>query len=110
EAGINLIGRSLHYIEGLIDSDYPAGFISDLIGLGKIKQSFEQINPYRIDIGGAPYYLILSTAPGYYLLEFENVIAEVDSNIQKLLGYSISNMLAAKSLSSLLDNATLQVK
>lgn len=109
-AGADLIGRSLHYIELFIGNDHPAGFITNLINLGKTNKSFEQINPLKMDISGKAYYLIISSAPDHYLLEFEPVISDLESDIQKLMGHSISIMLADKNLQSLLDNTVLQVK
>src|SRR5690606_19054561 len=85
-------------------------FITIFIAFGKTGGSFDQINPYLVTINGQAYSLIISFAPEHYLLEFEPVIPDADSNIQRLIGYSISNMLAAKDLRSLLDNAALQVK
>src|SRR5690606_25994486 len=105
-----LIGRSLHQFEALMGGEQPSGFITNFIALGKTSGSFDQINPYQVTINGQAYYLIISFAPEHYLLEFEPVIPDADSNIQRLIGYSISNMLAAKDLRSLLDNAALQVK
>jgi len=110
EAVINLIGRSLQDFELLLGAGQPSGFIANLINAGKTNEGFDQINPYNLNIGGNAFYLIISTAPGHYLLEFEPVIADVDTNIQRVIGNSISKMLAAKNLGSLLNNAALQVK
>src|SRR5690606_17841270 len=78
EAGLNLLGRSLQYLEQLIGNNHPLGFITDLINLGKANKSFEQVNPYKVVINNRAYYLIISTSPGYYLLEFEPLIPQVD--------------------------------
>ncbi|MBC7615755.1 MAG: GAF domain-containing protein [Pedobacter sp.] len=110
ETGVNIIGLTLQYIELLIGGDYPLGFITNLISLGKINKSFEQSNPLKIDISGKDYYLIVSTAADYYLLDFEPTISDLTSDVQKMMGHSISKMLADKNLQSLLDNTALQVK
>src|SRR5690606_16708940 len=110
ELGINILGQPLQFLEQLIGDNYPPVFIADLLSLGKDNQSFEQVNPYKLVVADNAYYLILSTAPGYYLLEFEPAVPHVDSNIQRLMGHSISKMLASTNLSSLLHNTALQVK
>src|SRR5690606_3708421 len=92
EDGTKLLGRSLQHIELLIGNNYSSGFIADLISSGTTNKSFEQINPYKITIKGDDYYLIISNASSYYLLEFEPVISDLDSDIQKLMGHSISRM------------------
>ncbi|WP_432713309.1 ATP-binding protein [Pedobacter sp.] len=108
--GVTLLGHHLQYIETLLGNNYPAGFISNLLNLGKINKSFEQIDSLRIQISGQPHYLIFSTAGDNYLLEFEPALAVHETDVQKMMGYSISKMLADKNLQSLLDNSALQVK
>ena len=106
-----LLSLPLYEVEQIIGAGhYPRGFITDLISLGKINKSFEQLNPLKIDISGISYYLIISTSFDHYLLEFELVLSGLESDIQKLMGHSISKMLADKNFQSLLENTATQVK
>ena len=109
-AGVDLIGTPLQNFELLIGNGHPSGFINNLISLGKVKKSFEQINPFEINISDSIYYLIISSTPDYYLIEFEPAISDLETNIQTLMGHSISRMLVHKNLQSLLDSSALQVK
>ena len=106
----NILGRPLQYIESLIGETQPAGFINHLINFGRINKNLEQSNPFSISIFGKPYYLIISTSADYFLLEFEPAVSNMDPDIQKLIGSSVSQMLADKNLQNLLNNTAIQVK
>ncbi|WP_316813693.1 ATP-binding protein [Pedobacter heparinus] len=110
ESSSALIGCPLQYVEILLGIDYPSGSITNMLSLGKVNKSFEQANPFKMEIFGKAYYLIISTAADYYLLEFEPAFANALYDVQKMMGHAISKMLADKNLQSLLDNTALQVK
>ncbi len=110
ESVSNFMGCSLEDIEKLIGGDYHLEFITNLISLGKINNSFEQINPFKIGISGKDYYLIISTAIDYFLLEFEPVISDLTTDVHTMMGNSISKMLSDRNLQSLLSNTVLQVR
>ncbi|SFF45275.1 Bacteriophytochrome (light-regulated signal transduction histidine kinase) [Pedobacter antarcticus] len=110
ETYAKLIGSQLRYIEQLIRGDDQPGFIRDLLNIGKINKSFEQINPFKLAINGETYYLIISASADQYLLEFESSTSDALPDVQKMMGHSISKMLADKNLQSLLENTVLQVK
>nr|WP_068889259.1 ATP-binding protein [Pedobacter panaciterrae] len=105
-----LLGSPLQYVELLLGNDCPPGFITNLLSLERINKSFEQINPVKMEVLDKLYYLIISTAADNYLLEFEPVLSDALSDVQKMMGHSISKMLADKNFQSLLDNTALQVK
>ncbi|OKS84662.1 ATP-binding protein [Mucilaginibacter polytrichastri] len=107
--GNNLLGRSINDVELLIGQNEPKDFISQLISFGK-KNGFEQTNPFTTDVQGNPFYLVISPTDDYYLLEFEPATSDLSIDIQKMIGRSISEMLADKNLQHLLDNAARQVK
>ena len=104
-----LIGKHISEIEHLVGENEPPDFINRLITFGKVN-GFEQTNPFNTDIYGEPFHLIISTSDDYYLLEFEPARSDSSNDIHKLIGRSISEMLADKSLQSLLINSAMQVK
>lgn len=109
-AGISgeISGKPVSYIESLLGNTNQKDFITLLINLGKLNKSFEQINPFQIEISGETYYLIISTSGENYLLEFEPAVKDFD--VQKMIGRSVSEMLADKNLQNMLNNTAAQVK
>ena len=106
----DLLGQPIQYIESLLSNTHQPGFITQLIDIGRINKNFDQINPFQIDISGISYYLIISTSDENYMLEFEQTVSDFALDMQKMIGRSISEMLADKSLQSLLKNTVIQVK
>ncbi|WP_454801733.1 ATP-binding protein [Mucilaginibacter phyllosphaerae] len=104
-----LIGTHISAIEPLIGKNEPPDFIARLIVFGKVN-GFEQTNPFNTDIHGVPFYLVISASADYYLLEFEPASSDSATDIQRMIGRSISEMLADKNLNNLLNNSALQVK
>ncbi len=106
----NLLGKPLQYIESLIGNTDQPDFITQLINVGKLKNSFEQINPFKVEISGITCSLIISSIDEKFLLEFESSASDYDLDIQKMIGRSVSEMLADKDLGNLLNNSAIQVK
>jgi chemotaxis family two-component system sensor kinase Cph1 len=104
-----ILGRHVNSIEPLIGKNEPADFINQLITFGRTN-GFEQTNPFNTDIQGKPFHLIISTSADFYLLEFEPTKSDSIADVHKLIGRSISEMLADKSLQNLLINSATQVK
>ena len=109
-AGDNSIGQSITYIESLLEYPQQLDLISRLLNYGKANKSFDQANPTLIQINGTAFYLITATVGKYYLLEFEPADSGHSIDIERTLGYSLTQMLADKKLSKLLHNAAEQVK
>lgn len=107
---LDIIGKPLKYIDDLLSTSGPTDVITNLINFGRAGNNFEQTNPVQIDVFGVPFYLILSNSDPYILLEFEPVFSDLKTDVQKLLGKTITLMLADKKLQNLLNNAVLQVK
>lgn len=105
----NLLGLHIKVLQPLIGKNEPPDFINQLIIFGKTN-GFDQTNPFNTDIQGKPFHLIISTSGNYFLLEFEPARSDTNADIQKLIGRSISEMLADKNLQSLVINSALQVK
>lgn len=104
----DLLDKPLSVLSNLIDRDGPEYNIEDLLRLGVIKKSFDAISPHLLSIEEKPYYLIISSAHNYWLLEFEPVTLQYD--IQSSIGRSASAMLKGKSVSALLKSAAVEVK
>lgn len=106
----NLLGRPIHDIEPLIGANEPPDFINQLISFGRSNKSFDQTNPFSTDIQGTPFYLIINVSGPLYLLEFEPVASDLKTDLQRIIGRSISEMLADKDLGNLLNNTATQIK
>ncbi|MBD1393588.1 ATP-binding protein [Mucilaginibacter glaciei] len=105
----NLLGSHIDNLQPIIGSNEPPDFINHIITLGRAN-GFEQTNPFNTDINGKPFHLIVSTSASYYLLEFEPAQSDSKTDVQRMIGRSISEMLADKNLQNLLKNCAVQVK
>lgn len=104
-----LLGQPVNSIEPIIGKNEPPNFINQLILFGKTN-GFDQTNPFQTDIQGQPFHLIISQSDNLFLLEFEPSQSDLNLDIQKMVGRSISEMLADKNLQNLLNNTALQIK
>lgn len=105
-----LIGKPLNYVENFINTGEKNEVITDIINFGRASNDFEQINPVHIEIDEVAFYLIITISGSLILLEFEPVFSDLKIDVQKLLGKTITQMLAGKKLQNLLNNAAMQVK
>lgn len=105
-----LLGKELSEVEYALSPNEPMGFISQLVTFGKTTKSFEQINPFQLELNGNSYYMIIHQADDLFVLEFEPANSEATADMQKMIGRSISEMLADKNLQNLLNNSAEQVK
>ncbi|GAA4092190.1 ATP-binding protein [Mucilaginibacter panaciglaebae] len=106
----NLLGRLINDIEPLIGANEPPDFINQLISFGRSNKSFDQTNPFSTDLQGTPFYLVINESGPLYLLEFEPVESNLKTDLQRMIGRSVSEMLADKDLHNLLKNSASQVK
>lgn len=107
--GIEILGQPISSIEPIIGKNEPPNFINQLIVFGKIN-GFDQTNPFLTDIQGQAFHLIISPSDEYFMLEFEPSESNLSLDIQKMVGRSISGMLADKNLQNLLNNTATQIK
>jgi chemotaxis family two-component system sensor kinase Cph1 len=105
-----LLGKPVNTLSRIIINHTDPEFITHLLQLGKHAQSFENINPYQVTIQQKNYNLIINTAGQDYLLEFEPVVSDLNFDLQRTIGRSVSGMLSGKHLQELLNNAAGQVK
>lgn len=104
-----LLGKHISTIEPVIGKNEPSNFIHQLTTFGKVN-GFDQTNPFNTDIQGRAFHLIISASADFYLLEFEPANSDSATDVQKMIGRSISEMLSDKNLQNLLNNSAIQVK
>lgn len=102
----NLLGQPVNSLEPFFQN---ISMLNQLLQLGRLN-GYEHINPYQLTIGDKKFHLILSQTAGYELLEFEPDRATTETDVQKMIGKSVSEMLADKNLQNLLNNTANQVK
>ena len=104
-----LLGKAIDSVERFFDHAPQLNMLAHLLYLGRLN-GYEQINPYPVSISGKKYYLIISRTGEFELLEFELDNSAAERDLQKMIGRSVSQMLADKSLQNLLNNTVIQVK
>ncbi len=110
DAGPALLGKNIEAFEEIAATDDAPGTIRQLITLARKNNSFDQLNPYPVTLPAGKYYLIISSSNDRYLLEFEPIVSDIDVDVQRMIGRSVSEMLADKNLQNLLNNSAKQVK
>ena len=83
--------------------------ISQLLSLG-INKNFAATNPFYVTIDSQPYHLVISVSGNNYLLEFEFTETDIDFDIQKIIGRSVSEILSGNSINLLLKAAASEIK
>lgn len=109
DAERSLLGKPIEYFENFIENAAAVNVLSQLLHLGNLN-GYEQINPYYLIISGVRYDLIFSRSGKFAVLEFEPHLSTVEVNVEKMIGRSVSEMLADKSLQKLLNNTATQIK
>ncbi len=105
-----LLNQSVAFLEDYIENPPTAGFLIQLMTLGIANNTFENFNPFSVKIQGQAFNLIISVSGEYYLLEFEREYSDLKSDLLRLIGQSLSKMMADSNLSQLLDKAAGQIK
>jgi light-regulated signal transduction histidine kinase (bacteriophytochrome) len=105
-----LLGQSVRVLDTFLQKTDPPDFLIQLIKLSHTENGFEPPNPYPVKIKDEVFNVVLSTSAEYYVLEFEPELSHLKSDINRIIGSSLSEMLADTNLSRLLDNAAEQIK
>jgi chemotaxis family two-component system sensor kinase Cph1 len=105
-----LLGKSLSILDRFIQKTQTEDLLIQLIRVSQTIRGFEPPNPYPLEINGMLFNLVLSTSDTYFLLEFEPEISSLNSDIPRIIGVSLSEMLAETNLAPLLSNAAEQIK
>jgi chemotaxis family two-component system sensor kinase Cph1 len=102
---LEFLNNNLEWLEVAINHVDQQDFITQLLKSGKGKHGYAPNNPFKIEVSGSAYNLIISASDNYTLLEFEpcNTLSSV--NIQHLIGTSLSEMVGDGNLKSLLENS-----
>ncbi len=74
------------------------------------KEQYEIHNPYLLNANGQDYNLIISFSGEYYLLEFEPEESEADTQFHRLVGGSLSAILANTHLSGFLLKSAQEIR
>ncbi|RYE33048.1 MAG: GAF domain-containing protein, partial [Sphingobacteriaceae bacterium] len=82
----------------------------NLLNLLKHGKNTDTISPYVISIHQQNFNLILATSGKNLLLEFEPADSDLNFDVQRTIGKSVSGILAGKNLQSLLNNAAAEVQ
>ena len=105
-----LINEPLAKLELLIKNKKQPEFILQLIKFGEADENFYQKNPFCLDVSGIPFHLIISKSGPLLLLEFEPAASDEHVDIQSNVASSIIAMLGDKNITTLVNNAAIQVK
>ena len=107
----SVLGQDLEHLSKSLKLDISGSqvLISQLINTGFNLKSIEPLNPYIIELEGAAYNLIFSTSANNLLIEFE-ITTNDRPETQKVIGTSISKILAGTSLDSLVQNTAKEIK
>lgn len=107
----NYLGKHLDELEERLDINAGSPLkISQLIMLANSNDQFSSVNPFALSLNNRPYNLIMSTSGNNKVLEFETVDSDLDLDVQKSIGRSVSEILSGKTLNTLLCNAAQKIK
>lgn len=110
EAPKNFLGKPIDEFEKSLPISVLQLKLGQVLLMGSTNQYFESINPFSLELNGKPYNLIVSVSGDNKILEFETVESDLDFDIQKVIGRSVSEILSGKNLNSLLVNAAHEIK
>jgi chemotaxis family two-component system sensor kinase Cph1 len=106
----DFLGRKIDELEKSLPISVFQLKLGQVLQLGHTNQYFESINPFNLELNGKPYNLIISISGDNKILEFETVESDLDFDIQKIIGRSVSEILSGRNLNSLLVNAAHEIK
>ncbi|GAB3935432.1 ATP-binding protein [Mucilaginibacter myungsuensis] len=106
----NWLGKNINDLQKILLPGLSAQQLNQLINLGIGSKNFESINPYNLELNGDPYFLILTQSDGNIILEFEPTDSDLDVDVQRSIGRSVSEILTGKNLNAILTNAAREIK
>ena len=105
------LGKHIDSLEDKLDITIGSDFkLSQVVKLGNSNEQFTTVNPFVVSISGKPYNLIISVSGVNKVLEFETVDSDLEFDVQKSIGRSVSEILSGKNLNALLNNAAQKIK
>jgi chemotaxis family two-component system sensor kinase Cph1 len=105
----NYLGKPIDEVEAKLKLTGTPIKLSQILAISG-SNNFESQNPFQLELDGKPYNLIASRSGDDFVLEFETVTSDLDVDIQKSIGRSVSEILSGKNLNALLNNAAAEVK
>ena len=106
----NYLDQNIGKLESKLKISVLQLSLGQVLKLGNNNQYFEATNPFYLELDKKPYNLIVSVSGDNYILEFETVESDLNFDIQKTIGRSVSEILSGKNILSLLQNAAQEIK
>ncbi|WP_419802634.1 ATP-binding protein [Mucilaginibacter sp.] len=106
----HFLGKPIADLETHFKTDTNYNELSSLLNLLKSGKPSDSLNPHQISINQNTYNLIFSASGTELILEFEPMSSDLNLDVQKTIGKSVSGILSGRNLSSLLDNAAAEIK
>lgn len=107
----NYLGKHIDELEEKMDIVFGSQLrLSEVVKLGNSNEQFASVNPFMLSLNRKPYNLIISVSGDNKVLEFETVDSDLDFDVQKSIGRSVSEILSGKNLNALLSNAAQKIK
>ncbi|MGI4749641.1 MAG: ATP-binding protein [Janthinobacterium lividum] len=103
------LGKPISHLESFFKSA-DQNQLTNLLIFFKNGKNADSINPYPIHIDQNKFNLILSISGTNLLLEFEPATSDLDFDVHKTIGKSVSEILSGKNLHSLLCNTAAEIK
>ncbi len=110
EDGKAFLGKKIEALEVKLDLSGSPLRITQILKLGSKNKSFEAVNPFYVEIAKKPFNLIISISGPSHLLEFEPQTSELELDLHKTIGRSVSEILSDKNLNVLLQNAAREIR
>jgi chemotaxis family two-component system sensor kinase Cph1 len=108
-SAVSLLGTPVYFLETVILKKV-AGFIEKLINIAQTGEGFRPVNPYPVLVSEKNFNLIISDSAEQYLLEFEPAVCDLEIDLQRVIGSSLSEILADSNLTKLLDKTAAKIQ
>jgi chemotaxis family two-component system sensor kinase Cph1 len=106
----SILDQPAGVLDGLLRKTEAPEFIIPLIRLSETDKGFEPFNPYPLNIEGRPFNLIISKCDQLYLLEFEPEISDLNVDLQRIIGRSLSEMMSDINPTTILNKSAIKIK
>jgi len=103
----NYLGKHISDLEAKLKISGTQLKLSQILAIGG---GYENLNPFMLTLNSKPYNLIVTASGEELVLEFETVTSDLDIDVQKTIGRSVSDILSGKNLNALLNNAAAEIK
>lgn len=103
-----ILNNSIIILESYFEKKPDPDFFNHVIR--EIKEQSEIRNPYLLKANGQDFNLIISTSGEYYIFEFEPEESESDTQFHRLVGSSLSAIIANTHLSGFLSKSAHEIR